>query len=225
MALAIIFGTLLVASIVAAFYVATRTRRGDLPARPTWLRWRDLLYVGVAAATISTALVIYTPYAIFLFLLLGIAVAVVTFLIVVDDVIRKRWSQAVAVLVMLSVFVLVSAAVLKSADALRTSFRWLFWSHHYKSQMVAQSAPADGELRHIVWEATGFAGVANDTDYLVFDPSDSLSKTRMPGRPNGLPCVVWRVRRLERSWYTVSFYTDEEWGFCPSSQAEAQTAQ
>jgi hypothetical protein len=80
---------------------------------------------------------------------------------------------------------------------------------------------AGGELRHIVWEATGFAGVDYDTVYLVFDPSDSLSKTRMPGKPMGIPCLVRRVTRLERGWYTVRFYTDEEWGYCPSNQAEA----
>jgi hypothetical protein len=36
-----------------------------------------------------------------------------------------------------------------------------------------------------------------------------------------LPCEILRVTRLERGWYTVSFYTDEEWGSCALSQAEA----
>jgi hypothetical protein len=66
-----------------------------------------------------------------------------------------------------------------------------------------------------VWEATGFAGVANNTLYLVFDPTDALAsaaRTGSPGKFTGLPCEVLKVRRLERQWYSVMFYTDEAWG-------------
>jgi hypothetical protein len=67
-------------------------------------------------------------------------------------------------------------------------------------------------LRHIEWESTGFAGVANSTLYLVFDPTDSLGAARSPGKFEGIPCEVLRVHRLERHWYAVLFYTDESWG-------------
>ena len=76
----------------------------------------------------------------------------------------------------------------------------------------AQPAPPNGQLRHIEWETTGFAGVANSTLYLVFDPTDSLSVARSPGKFDGIPCEVPVVRRLERHWYAVLFYTDEAWG-------------
>jgi hypothetical protein len=65
------------------------------------------------------------------------------------------------------------------------------------------------------WEATGFAGVANNTDYLVFDPTDSLAmaaKSHSPGKFSGIPCEVLSVLKLESHWYSVAFYTDEEWG-------------
>ena len=65
------------------------------------------------------------------------------------------------------------------------------------------------------WEATGFAGVANITVYLVFDPTDSLAvaaKSHSPGKFTGLPCEVLSVLRLESHWYSVLFYTDEAWG-------------
>jgi len=65
------------------------------------------------------------------------------------------------------------------------------------------------------WEATGFAGVANNTVYLVFDPTDVLSqaaRSHSPGKYRGIPCEVLLVRRLESHWYSVWFYTDEEWG-------------
>jgi hypothetical protein len=80
---------------------------------------------------------------------------------------------------------------------------------------MAQPAPTDGELRHMEWEATGFAGVANNTIYLVFDPTDSLAvaaKNHSPGKFSGIPCEVVRILRLENHWYSVAFYTDEEWG-------------
>jgi hypothetical protein len=51
-------------------------------------------------------------------------------------------------------------------------------------------------------------------EYLVFDPGDSLSAaaaSHQPGKFNGIPCEVYRVRRLESHWYTVLFYTDEDW--------------
>ncbi len=69
------------------------------------------------------------------------------------------------------------------------------------------------------WEATGFAGVANENVYLVFDPSDSLSTAHSPGKSGGIPCPFRLVRRLERQWYSVWFYTDEDWSECPWSRA------
>ncbi len=34
-----------------------------------------------------------------------------------------------------------------------------------------------------------------------------------PTNLHGLPCPVWRVQRLEKQWYSVTFYTNEGWGF------------
>jgi hypothetical protein len=100
-------------------------------------------------------------------------------------------------------------------DALSASLPWLLWSHSFKAEVLAQPAPANGELRHMEWEATGFGGVANNTVYLVFDPTDSLSaaaRSHSPGKFTGVPCEVRRVRRLESQWYAARFYTDELWG-------------
>jgi hypothetical protein len=89
------------------------------------------------------------------------------------------------------------------------------WSRQFKAEVLALPAPVNGELRHVEWEATGFAGVANVTVYLVFDPTDSLAaaaKRHSPGKFAGIPCEVFRVLRLESHWYSVLFYTDEAWG-------------
>jgi hypothetical protein len=58
------------------------------------------------------------------------------------------------------------------------------------------------------WEATGFAGVANNTVYVVFDPTDSLlgaARNHTPGKFSGIPCEVRLVRRLESHWYSIQF--------------------
>jgi len=50
---------------------------------------------------------------------------------------------------------------------------------------------------------------------LVFEAADALSvaaKSQQPGKFGGIPCEVYRVRRLESHWYTVQFYTNEFWG-------------
>ena len=98
---------------------------------------------------------------------------------------------------------------------LRETARWLASSQDYKNEVLAQPTSAKGELKHIEWDTSGFAGVANNTVYLVFDPADALStaaKSRQPGKFNGIPCEVPLVRRLESQWYAVLFYTDEYWG-------------
>jgi hypothetical protein len=53
--------------------------------------------------------------------------------------------------------------------------------------------------------------------YLVFDEKDSLCealKRHTSGRFAGIPCEVARVQRLEKSWYSVQFYTGSYWGQC-----------
>jgi hypothetical protein len=75
-------------------------------------------------------------------------------------------------------------------------------------------------LKHVEWDGGGFVPRGNKLVYLVFDPADSLAyaaKTHAPGRFNGIPCEVPLVVRLERQWYSVRFYTEEEWGQCPFS--------
>jgi hypothetical protein len=100
---------------------------------------------------------------------------------------------------------------------LHETARWLVWSHEYKREVLAQGASANGDLKYIEWDATGFAGVANNTVYLVFDPTDTLSaaaKNHQAGKFNGIPCEVRLVRRLESHWYAVLFYTDQTWNQC-----------
>jgi hypothetical protein len=151
----------------------------------------------------------------YVFLIGPLALLATALIILIFAAFRKIRRHFLRVLTMLAIFWIVSFLLVKNSFSIRTSARWLIWSHDYKSEVLAQAAPADGEFRHMVWEATGFAGVANDTIYLVFDPTDSLAaaaKGHSAGKFNGIPCKVPLVSRLESHWYTVLFYTDEGWG-------------
>jgi O-antigen ligase len=105
---------------------------------------------------------------------------------------------------------------LKYQFAIRTTARWLVWSRDYKEKVLAQPASANGDLRHAEWDGWGWGG--NDTvAFLVFDPTDSLSAAALnhqSGKYAGIPCKVPSVSRLESRWYTVVFYTDQNWGDC-----------
>jgi hypothetical protein len=93
--------------------------------------------------------------------------------------------------------------------------RWTIWSRYYKTELLAQSVAANGELKHIEWDGWGFPGAGDTTVYLVFDPTNSLAtaaKKREPGRFGGIPCRVPVVSRVENTWYSVLFYDDERWG-------------
>jgi hypothetical protein len=104
----------------------------------------------------------------------------------------------------------------KHPFALHETARWLAASNVYKGKVFAQPT-SNGEFRHIEWDGSGFAGVANQTVYLVFDPSDTLSaavKSHRADKFDGIPCRVRSVQRLESHWYSVVFYTDQDWGHC-----------
>ena len=98
-------------------------------------------------------------------------------------------------------------------SALGTTARWLVRSHQYKAEVLARPDARNGELNHVEWDGWGWGG-QDTTVYLVFDPEDSLSQaasSHQPGKYNGIPCEVFLARRLERQWYTVQFYTNQDW--------------
>jgi hypothetical protein len=126
--------------------------------------------------------------------------------------VSKKGRQRLVVFFVVMVYVF-AAMLLKSNYSLaRDHVRWLFLSGGYKAKVLAQ-APSE-ELKHAEWDGWGFAG-ADTTAFLVFDPTDSLAgvtEALPPIKSRTLPCDVVRVRRLDRQWYAVLFYTDTYWG-------------
>jgi len=100
---------------------------------------------------------------------------------------------------------------------LRYPVRWIVKSKSYKAEVMASQQPQDGAFRHIEWDGWGGFGAGDTIVYLVFDPKDSLAtaaQTGADGKFPGVPCEVYKVRRFEKDWYAVSFYTDTDWEHC-----------
>jgi hypothetical protein len=125
--------------------------------------------------------------------------------------------KLLASLAMLVVFCLAAWLLFKLSYDVYATGRWLTHAQQYKAEVMAQPEPPNPELRHIEWDGWGMAG-SDTIVYLVFVPSSRLipvSGTRSK-RFIGIPCPVWRVRRLEPHWYYVVFYTDTDWTECGS---------
>jgi len=132
-----------------------------------------------------------------------------------DENRRKQTLRLVSAMGTLSIaaFLVITAVVAWQFYSIRSTAKWFMWSQRYKSEVLAQSGGAAGELKHIEWDGWGWVG--DTTVYLVFDSTDSLSVAaadHAPGKFNGIPCEVAEVNQLENHWYTVQFYTDEFWG-------------
>jgi hypothetical protein len=140
-------------------------------------------------------------------ILLVIAVVLASF--------RQRL-QSLSIFSMVVVYCAVSWLLFKNSAAIHTASRWMLESKSYKAQVLAQPNSINGELKHIEWDGWGWGG--NDTTvYLVFDPKDSLAavaKSHSSGKFPGIPCEVPSVRRMEKHWYSVVFYTDTVWNDC-----------
>ena len=133
--------------------------------------------------------------------------------LLVTVIVRKR--QRVMAFAVFGAYAAVTLVLFMDQEQLRPILRWTLWSHRYKSELLAQPAPVNAQLKHVEWESSGWGPIGPTIVYLVFDPADSLSaaaKSHRPGRFSGIPCEVPRVRRLESHWYAVTFYTEESWG-------------
>jgi len=213
-----------IASAVVSLSIAVRDRkRPDKP--PGSIKWGLCLCGVVGIIIIDLLLMIYSAYAFFLFLFLVLsAICILCVIWLSVAFLRKRRSHSMQLCgtafasVALSFFMFLPSA----ENVIRPALRWLIWSKQFKAELFAQPVPRKGELRHMEWEATGWAGVANVTVCIAFDPSDALSNAILPGKVDGIPCTVLRAFRLEPHWYSVWFYTDETWSECPwSSKAAA----
>ena len=189
--------------------------------RALHINWRFPLSGAVAALLLVLPILIVGKISEFLLWMISMDALLVLFAIcgVIWSLMdfRSIRIHGTSVVAMLAVFCALVLPLLKFSAAIHDTGRWILRSRVYKAQVMAQPAPANGGLKHVEWDGWGFAGM-DTTVYLVFDPTDSLAsaaKSRAPGKFPGLPCEVDRVQRRESHWYTVKFYTETAWNYCP----------
>jgi hypothetical protein len=139
-------------------------------------------------------------------------IALVSALLLVAFGVAKKGRQRLTALLVVMAYVFAAMLLKSNYSLVRDHVRWVFLSGGYKARVLAQ--PRSEELKHAEWDGWGFAG-ADTTVFLVSDPTDSLAVATgalPPVKARGLPCEVVRVRRLDRQWYAVLFYTDTYWG-------------
>ena len=181
------------------------------------LDWRKPVVAAAVALLVSLLITIYGTDVDWL--LYAMTVAVLGSIGLLGSIaLRAVFRKGQNVLMPIAIFgayVAVTAVFFVGYEQLRPILRWTLWSHRYKSELLVQATPANGQLKHVEWERSGWGPVGPTIVYLVFDPTDSLSvaaKSHRAGWFSGIPCEVPRVQRLESRWYAVTFYTEESWG-------------
>jgi hypothetical protein len=178
--------------------------------------WRLLVYATVGTLIFFSPVMIYGGDSDILYIILVALLSIILILVALVLAFIKNWAAVVAIFLMLLTNWVISLCLLKNVDELHGLTKWSLHSNEFRSQLMAQPNPVNGEFKHIEWDVSGYAG-AETVVYLVFDPTDSLAaaaKSHSSGRFSGIPCEVYRIRRLESHYYTVVFYTDTGWDSC-----------
>jgi hypothetical protein len=202
--------------------MVSRSNDADHPEPAARSSWRARLYTALSGLALFVGIEICpAEVALLLYILIVAILLLSSGILLVCAAISKNRGRYLQQLLTLTIFLAVAVGVFIFGRmypfAIRSEARWLAGSGEYKALVLAQPSPPNNELKHIEWDGSGFAGVANNTVYLAFDPADTLStaaKSHRPGKFNGIPCEVRMVERLQSHWYAVLFYTDQTWDQC-----------
>jgi cell division protein FtsW (lipid II flippase) len=173
------------------------------------VQWRVPFVVVIVAITAAFMLVMFSPN-------LGdiaalFVVAPITVLVLLGVLIWGQRTRLVC-LALLCFYLPLSWQMTKHSGEIRSEVRWLAASRFWKTKVLQQNPRPESGMKCIDWDGWGL--FAQDTEvYLVFSPDDGL-RNYSPSKLNGLPAPVWRVQRLEKQWYSVTFYTGEGWDGC-----------
>jgi hypothetical protein len=183
--------------------------------------WRVFWFVTVLVSVASFAVAVcQSDTALLLDVFVGGPVLLVLSIVLLVYVVKGK--NRGILLLTLAVVWLVFVSFFVYQGRIRTAVRWSLRSHQYKNTLLARQTSSEDELKHMEWDDWGWGGI-NNTVYLVFDPTDSLSSaasSHQSGKFAGIPCRVPKVSRLENQWYAVTFYTDQDWDHCnPSDTA------
>lgn len=180
------------------------------------INWRLPLYTAAGTLILFSPVMIYGGDSDVLYIVLMALLSIILIIAALVLAFFKKWGIAGAIVSMLLTSCVLSLGLLKNVDELHDFAQWHLHSNTFRTQLMAQPSPTNGEFKHIEWDGWGFAGMET-VAYLVFDPADSLAvaaKAHSSGKFKGIPCGVNRVHRLESHYYTVLFYTDTSWNSC-----------
>jgi hypothetical protein len=179
-----------------------------------WFRYRFPAYVaGCSAITFLPLTVSSSDLAVMLYVFAAVPVVSFVLLFIAR---QRKGIQRLAALSVFGVFLVFTAILAKDFLKIRTAAQWAVHSRGYKAKVLAQSRFSNGHFGHVELQGWGFAG-QDTVVYVVHDPKGSLAmaaKSGSPGAFSGLPCEVYRVRKLESDWYSVQFYTGTDWDHC-----------
>jgi hypothetical protein len=215
--------------VIAVFrkFIGEKPLMAEKTTEGTSIDWRLPLCAAFIAFGVSISIAVCqadTAFFLCLFIV-GPILIILSVVALVYMLIGKSRRRRLTLLSSLAAVWVVSVFFLLFHVDVRTTARWLVWSHYYKENVLSRRAPANGEFRHVEWDGWGWGG-EDTTVFLVFDPSDSLSagaSSRQAGKFDGIPCAVPAVSRLESQWYAVRFYTNESWDRCKQSDGAPKT--
>jgi hypothetical protein len=201
-------------------YSQLRGRGHGLTLRRNW-RFASCIVASLLLTALSSAFAEFDSSAVFC-----VGIALVSALSFVVLAMVKKGKQRTFRLTSLAIYLFASLLLLTHYSLVRDHVRWLFLSGDYKARVLVQPAQADGGFRYAEWDVWGF--LDETATFLVFDPTDSLAEAlgaKPPVKARGLPCDVLRVRRLDRNWYAVLFYTGTYWGQGDCRQGNRDTSE
>lgn len=202
----------LVVILAASSYMFFRNRTAPLSAGHPG--WRMSAYGALAAVLVFLPLLISENTGV-LYLFFGLPVlAIINICVLIAAALSRDIRLALAV----ATFYAISAVAFIYSFQIRTFARWTLLSGHYRHEVLAEPAPANGDLKHIEWDGWGFAGM-DSTVFLVFDPTNSLAEAAQNeqyGKFKGIPCEVNWVRRMDSHWYLV-FSDVYSWESCEAA--------
>jgi hypothetical protein len=134
---------------------ATRTNRG-----------RQRLYAALAALVIFAAIEVCqadTSLFLYLFVVAPILLLSTISLAVYAAISSKNRRRSVQQLTTLAILWIMAAAFFYLSEyrfptVIRSTAKWLVWSRDYKTQVLAQPLPSNGDLRHTEWDGWGMFG-------------------------------------------------------------------
>jgi len=176
------------------------------------LTWRAPVIVMLLGIAAIAGLILHGPDA---GIMGGAFVELLGAVIFITQTLVAKGKTKLVCLGVFCLFALTSWQMLRHIETIRAEPRWLVSSRHWKEAVGEQPAMDASGMKCLTWDTWGWVDIRTEA-YLVFSPDDAL-RNYSPTHLSGLPQEVSQVQRLEKQWYSVTFYANEGWKGCGGS--------